>query len=325
MNFFSPIIAHNPFFLVAVLILSIFIIWKSSNWLVDSACSIAFRLSVSPLVIGLTIVAIGTSAPEFAVSIGSALKGNTDIAVGNIFGSNIFNLGFILGISAIFSNIKTNWQTVYQSGGFLVLSVGLIYFLIFGFSTELKSGYLSPLSSIFMLLLLISYTFFLYLKKESTNENPKRILKGSPLCDILWLVLGLVGVMLGAHFLVESSINLGKLVGLSDWIIGITIVAIGTSFPELVISIAALLKKEKSIVIGNLIGSDLFNILGVLGVAGIVSQGVILSPAIQFSFIILFLNLIIVFFFLRTSWKLSTWEGIVLILIACFRYLFNFS
>ena len=325
MNFLSPTITHNPFFLTAILLIAIFIIWKSANWLIDSACSIAFRLSVSPLVIGLTIVAIGTSAPEFAVSVGSALKGNTDIAVGNIFGSNIFNLGFILGISAIFGNIATNRQTVYQSGGFLIFSVGLVYFLAFGFSAKLTSGYLSLLSSIFMLFLLVFYTSFLYLKKESTVTKPEKIMKNSALGNVLWLVLGLIGVVFGAHFLVESSVNLGKLVGLSDWVIGITIVAIGTSFPELIITIASLLKKEKSIAIGNLIGSDLFNILGVLGVAGIVKQGIFLSQTTHLSLIILFLNLLIVVFFLRTSWKLSTWEGVALILIAISRYLFDFS
>ena len=323
MDFFPPFLANNPIFLVIVLITSISLIWKSAGWLVDSSCNIAFRLSISPMVVGLTIVAIGTSAPEFAVSVGAALQGNTEIAVGNVFGSNIFNLGFILGIYAIFGNITTDRQSLYQSGGFLIFSVGLFYFLAFGFPNgKLNSGFLSLFSCIVMITILILYIFFLYWKKNSNLEIdiPPTLQKNNIWREIFYLLLGLIGIIISAHFLVESGSNLGRLAGLSDWVIGITIIAMGTSCPELVITIASLIKKKKSIAIGNLIGSDIFNILGAIGVAGIINQGIFLSPDIHFSLIILFFNLLLVVFFLRTSWKLSTWEGIILIIISFFRY-----
>lgn len=326
MHYLPIAIQSNTFFLLLVLVLSIITMWKSAVWLVDSACRIALKLSVSPLVIGLTIIAIGTSAPEFAVSLQAALQGNPEIAIGNVFGSNIFNLGFILGIGAIFGNLTTDKQTVYHTGGFLIFGVAIFYLFCFGLPTSISEGYLSTTLSVFMLVMLICYIFFLYFQKKPskkiTKEDSTQQFRWN---DILLLLAGLGLIILASHFLVTSGSLLGKKAGLSDWIIGITIVAIGTSCPELVTTLVAISKKKQSVAVGNLLGSDLFNLLGVIGVAGIASKGIPMLAITNFSLLILFFNLLLVVFLLRTGWKLRTWEGFLLVFISILRYILDFS
>jgi cation:H+ antiporter len=326
MLYLPAVFSDNIVFLLLVLVLSVAIMWKGANWLVDSASAIALKLSVSPLVVGLTIVAIGTSAPEFVVSLQAALQGKPEIAVGNVFGSNIFNLGFILGIGALFGSIRTDKKTVYQTGGFLIFSAAAVYFFSFGLPSSLSAGYLSPVFCIVMIAMLALYVFFLYWKKDPQElpaESEEQ--KNSWSNDCFFLILGLVFTILGGRFLVDSGILLGVKAGLSDWIIGITIVAAGTSCPELVTTLAAIAKRKQSVAIGNLLGSDLFNILGVIGLAGIVSGGIALAPITNFSLLILCCHLFIVVFFLRTSWSLSRLEGFLLIGISIFRYVLDFQ
>ena len=299
--------------------LSIVLLWKGAEWLVDSASKLAQKLGVSDLVIGLTIVAIGTSAPEFAVSISAALDGNPEIAVGNVFGSNIFNLGFILGLGVLFKNLKTTRDTVYRDGSFLVCVAFLVYFLMFGFDFNISTGgYLSPIASAFLIVLLISYIFFLYMKKPDIEDDvPSGDFRVK---DFFWLIIGIALVIFGGYLLVENAVKIGIHAGLDIWIIGITIVAAGTSSPELVTTLVSIVKKKYNMAIGNLIGSDLFNILGVIGVAGVVGKGIQIPAVAHISLLILIANLMVIVFFLRSSWKLVQWEGIILILISLVRY-----
>lgn len=323
MHYLPHALQNSTFLLIFILVLSIITMWKSAGWLVDSACRIAHRLSISPLVIGLTIVAIGTSAPEFAVSIQAALEGNPEIAIGNVFGSNIFNLGFILGIGGIFGNLTTNRQTVYHAGGFLIFSVVAFYFFAFGIPSNISTGYLSTTFSLVMVVMLICYIFFLYSQKKAPLEETSE--QDYHWSDSILLVAGLALIVISSNFLIESSSVLGKKVGLSDWAVGISIVAIGTSCPELVTTIVAITKKKQSIAIGNLLGSDLFNVLGVIGVAGLASGGLIMPAITNFSLLVLLGNLLVVVLFLRTSWRLSRLEGFILIFISISRYILDFS
>ena len=324
MVFLPAFVSNHTFFLIVILGFAIILLWKGAELLVDAACSIATRLAISPLVIGLSIVAIGTSAPEFAVSIQAALEDNPEIAIGNIFGSNIFNLGFILGLGAIFGKITTNRQTVYVAGGFLIFCASLLYLFSFGLpSLKFTKGYLSTTFSFVLILLLIGYIFFLYYQKKTTTV--KIYTKKFHWKDILWLIFGLACIILGGHYLVESSSRLGEQVGLSNWIIGITIVAIGTSSPELATTLMAIAKKKQSLAIGNLLGSDLFNILGVIGVTGLVGKGIVMSQITNFSLTILLLNLLVVVLLMRTNWQLSRLEGCFLVLISFARYILDFS
>ncbi len=317
------VIINNLFFNIAMVFFSIVLLWKGAEWLVDSASKLAQKLGVSDLIIGLTIVAIGTSAPEFAVSVSAALEGNPEIAVGNVFGSNIFNLGFILGLGVLFKNFKITRDTVYRDGSFLFCMVLLIYFLMFGFDFKILSGgYLSPIASVFLIVLLVGYIFFLYMQKSDINND---IPSGNfRIKDFLWLIIGISSVIVGGHFLVENAVKIGIHAGLDIWIIGITIVAAGTSSPELVTTLVSIIKKKYNMAIGNLIGSDLFNMLGVIGVAGVVGKGIQIPAVAHISLIILAVNLMVIVFFLRSSWKLVRWEGVVLILISLVRYYIDF-
>ena len=317
------VIINNLFFNIAMVFFSIVLLWKGAEWLVDAASKLAQKLGVSDLVIGLTIVAIGTSAPEFAVSVSAALDGNPEIAVGNVFGSNIFNLGFILGLGVLFKNLKTTRNTVYRDGTFLVCVALLIYFLMFGFDFNILSGgYLSPNASVFLVVLLVGYIFFLYMKKPDIESG---IPSGDfRIKDFFWLIIGITFVIIGGYLLVENAVKIGTHAGLDVWIIGITIVAAGTSSPELVTTLVSIVKKKYNMAIGNLIGSDLFNMLGVIGVAGIVGKGIQIPAVAHISLLILIANLMVIVFFLRSSWKLVQWEGIILVLISMVRYYIDF-
>lgn len=316
--------------LVAV---SIIFLWKGSDFLVSSASKLAYSWGVSDLVIGLTVVAIGTSAPEFAVTISAVLQGNADISVSNVVGSNIFNLGFILGGTACAHAIVTTPKLVYRDGMFLIAVTILLS--IFLFDRHLLSIFLSDYNSdgtgmalsrvegAILLSLLISYLIFLFVKKEVLDEE--EIDHGKvTLMDGFLLLLGFAGVVGGGHLLVESATGVAKQFGVSDWVIGVTIVAAGTSMPEFATAMMAIVKGKHGMAIGNLIGSDLFNLLGVLGVAGILKESLPVSMEAQGSMIMLVLMVILVVIFMRTGWKLTRFQGLILVVINLVRWIYDF-
>ena len=286
-----------------VLVLSILMLWFGAKYLVDSASRIAGTLGVSELVIGLTVVAFGTSAPEFAVTIGAALKGKADISVSNIVGSNIFNVGFILGAVAIVKTIQTSRRLVYRDGLFMI---GVTFLLLFFFHNLL----LTKVEGIVLISLLLAYLLFLFFKKEALEEEDT-ILEKATWKDFLIFPLSIASIVGGGNFLVDSAVGIARVLGISEWVIGITIVAAGTSAPEMATSLAAVLKEKHGISAGNLIGSNLFNILGVLGLAGILNPLKIDSQGLG-SIAMLSGMMILVIIFLRTGWRLSRTEGIIL-------------
>lgn len=252
--------------------------------LVRGASRVALSLGISPLVVGLTIVAIGTSSPEVAVSVGAALNGQTDIAVGNVVGSNIFNVLFILGASALIVPLLVNAQIVRQEVPIMIGASLLL--LSFGID-----GLISRLDSLLLLLLLVAYIVFLvvqsrrqHLAEQATAGPPSTELGAKPslVLQLLLMAAGLALLVLGSGWLVDASIALARLLGVSDLVIGLTIVAAGTSMPEVATSIMAALRKQRDIAIGNIIGSNIFNILGCLGIAGLVSSsGLPLAPSLM--------------------------------------------
>ena len=254
---------------VTIVLVCVGVIAKGASWLVDSASKIAKRLGISELVIGLTILALGTSAPEFAVSILAALKGSGNIAIGNIVGSNIFNLGFILGGTAIVHSLQTSRIVIVRDGFFLLFGTFLLLFFLWDLTlTRFEGGVLFSL--------LILYLVYLYVKREPLEAEQEM---GKMLWwDPLMLILGLVMVLIGAHFMVESAINLARYMGVSEWVIGATVIAAGTSAPEFATSLAAALRSRYGMSVGNLIGSDIFNLFGVLGVAGIFKKNLFYTP-----------------------------------------------
>lgn len=249
--------------------------------LVRGAGRLATTFGVSPLVVGLTVVAFGTSAPEVAVSVNAALSGNTDIAVGNVVGSNIFNVLFILGVSALISPLIVNAQIIRQEIPILVGSC----LLLFVISADDRIAFTE---SVLLLTALIVYTIFLIVqsRKESqaiqdeyAAENSKTSSWDRPLWVQISLILVGLGLLVqGSEWLVDAAVVFAKLLGVSDIVIGLTIVAAGTSMPEVATSVMAAIKGERDIAVGNVIGSNTFNILGSLGVTGLIAPAGILVP-----------------------------------------------
>jgi len=298
-----------------ILIISILFLWKGAGALVESASRIAEKFGVSDLVIGLTVVAFGTSAPEFAVTINAALNKQADISVGNIVGSNIFNLGFILGTVAIFKAIKSDRKLVYRDGIFMILVTFLLLFFFY-------DNQLARYEGIILMSILAAYLIFLFINKESL-EDEEILHEEATWKDVILLPASIAIVIAGGHLLVSSASLLARTAGISEWVIGVTIVAAGTSAPEMATSLAAVMKGRHGMSAGNLIGSDLFNILGVLGLAGTINPMTI-NPNAYSSLLMLSGMVILVIFMLRTGWRLSRPEGAILLCIGLARWIMDF-
>lgn len=303
------------FFDVLIIVACIGGLWLGGNWVVDSATRIARKLGLSDLVIGLTVVAIGTSAPEFAVTVIAALNGQSDISVGNVVGSNIFNLGFILGGLALFRGIATSPKLVWRDGSVLIGTT----LLLLWFLNDLA---LSQAEGITLLLLLLLYLSFLIFKKEASEEE-------IPDGDFRWqdvplFVVGIVVIVGSSHFFVEAATEIALALGVSEWVIGVTIVAMGTSAPEIATSLVALLRGQHGLSAGNLIGSDLFNLMGVLGLAALLQPMTVTASAYS-SVLVLVAIVTGLVLMMRTGWQLSRWEGGLLLAVTIVRWIVDFS
>tara|TARA_B100001167_G_scaffold45763_1_gene26317 strand:+ start:358 stop:1254 length:897 start_codon:yes stop_codon:yes gene_type:complete len=296
-------------------------LWKGAEWLVDSAAEIAHTLHVSDLVIGLTVVAFGTSAPEFAVTISAAFSGQSEISIGNVIGSNIFNLGFILGGTAVIRPISTSPKLFNRDGLYLLISTSIIFFMFFGLDGWTPSDAYSKTEGGFLFLMLIGYILYLFLKKEPVEETHPH---SATWLSYIYFIVGLISIVAGGHLMVTHASNVARYLGVSDWIIAVTIVAAGTSAPELATSITAALKGRHGIALGNLIGSDLFNLLGVLGLAGIINPTMI-EQEIYFSVFNLIMMVGLVLLMIRTNWRISRIEGGILVVINLIRWYFDFA
>ncbi len=257
-----------------------------ADLLVRGASKLALSFSISPLVVGLTIVAFGTSAPEVAVSVGAVLNGQTDIAMGNVVGSNIFNVLFILGVSALITPLVVNVQLIRQEvpimigASLLLLALGL-------------DGRLDLWDGALLLSLLLAYTVFLVLqsRRETQAARDEYAQENKPANPGAWdsrlpaqlalIAVGLLLLVYGSEWLVTAAVSFAKAMGVSDLVIGLTVVAAGTSMPEVATSITAAIKGERDIAVGNVVGSNTFNILGCLGVSGLVAGGMPAGDALQ--------------------------------------------
>ncbi len=302
---------------ILIIIASIVALAYGATLIVEASARMARRLGISELIIGLTIVAIGTSAPEFAVTISAAMSGQANISIGNVVGSNIFNLGFILGSVVAVRAIATTPKIVYRDGGMLI---GATLVLLF-FMRDLQ---LQVIEGAILMFLLLAYLVFLFTQREvDLEEIPEGDFRWR---DIPLFLVGLTMIVLGGDFLVESATEIARFLGLSEWVIGVTIVAAGTSAPEMATSLIGVLRGHANISIGNLIGSDLFNLLGVLGLAGLIqTQPMIIDSEGLSSLMLLSGMVIFVVILMRSGWRLSRWEGVMLISINVLRWIFDFS
>jgi cation:H+ antiporter len=298
-----------------IIVATILGLWWGAVWVVEAASRIAKRLGISELIIGLTVVAMGTSAPEFAVTVGAALKGQGDISIGNVVGSNIFNLGFILGGVALVRAITTSRSLVYRDGTVMIGITFLLLFFLRDLTMDRWEG------GILFLLLFIYIGYLIYSREPLEEDIPEGDFQWM---DIPRLLAGLALIVTSGHYLVESASSLARAVGVSEWVIGVTIVAAGTSAPELVTSLIAILRGHYGISAGNLIGSDIFNLLGVLGLAALLKPMSIDSSAYS-SLYILSGMVIMVVIMMRTGWKLSRWEGGILVGINIIRWIMDFQ
>ncbi len=255
-----------PFFLVAAGFVSLIF---GANWLVNGASALAKKYNISDLVIGLTIVAFGTSAPELVVNSIASVKGYSDIVLGNVIGSNNFNLFIILGLSGLILPIKVQTSTAWKEIPISLFVSVLLLFLLNDFVFT-GTSYSSRLDGLIMLVLFCLFLYYVFnqMKTDSqtvAKENQKSALK-------IWglICIGLAGLILGGQLVVVKSVEIANTLGISEKIIGLTIVAAGTSLPELVTSIVAATKKNSDIAIGNVIGSNVFNILLILSVSSII-------------------------------------------------------
>ena len=301
--------------LTAVLIGLILLVYGADRF-VYGAAGTAHALGVSPLIIGLTIVGFGTSAPEILVSATAAINGNPGLGYGNAIGSNITNIALVLGITAIVMPLQVNSQTIRRELPALILVSILAYLLVF-------DGYISLFDSIALLAGMIMLLGILAviakrehkgdpIDAEFSDEIPANLTVGK---GFFWLTVGLILLLGSSNLLVWGAINIARAFGVSDLIIGLTIVAIGTSLPELAASITSAIKKEHELILGNIIGSNMFNLLAVMGIAGVISPGEFPADAISRDMPIM-LALTGIMFLMIYGWKgpacISRLEGTIL-------------
>ena len=275
--FLSFLVFDNMVLNILVLLVGMFFLIKGADWFVDGASNIAKKMKIPSIIIGLTLVSMGTSAPEAAVSISAALKGLDASSVGNIIGSNIFNTLFILGASAIFTPLAISKDMKKYD---IPIMIGIYVILILcGF--VITPGKLDLVESIIFILLFASYIAFLILRAKKTNkenevneikEDIKEEKKISIVKCIILTIVGLAGIVGGGTIVVNSAEAIAKAAGMSDLLVGLTILAVGTSLPELVTSIVASIKKESDIAVGNVVGSNIFNVIFILGASSTISR-----------------------------------------------------
>lgn len=249
---------------ILLLISGFFILVYGAHILVDGATALARRFHIPEIVIGLTIVACGTSAPEAAVSISSVITGSSAVGVGNILGSNIVNILLILGLSGLIADLSVKKNTVLYEIPFLSLVSFILLVMGWKYGVISRSG-----AMLFVLLFLAFLTYLYFISKNEKTEKPEKI--KMPLWKIgVFIVLGIVALIYGAKMVVDSATEIARFLHVSERVIGLTMVAFGTSLPELVTCIVAAFKRRSGIAIGNIVGSNLFNILFVLGITGLI-------------------------------------------------------
>jgi len=313
-----------PFYLLILLCLIGFVLlYFGAEWLVKGSSSLAKSLGVTPIVIGLTVVAFGTSAPELVVSLVSSLKSKAMIAVGNVVGSNICNIALVLALSAVFHPIRCS-RSVLRLDIPIMLGVSVYVFIISSNST------IGRLEGAILIGGIIAYTFFnYYMTRKIATNSPQGTLAaiGSGLNEIgfitsrprqvLLILVGIAGVVVGARIVVDNAVEIMGILGVSEKFIGLTIVAFGTSLPELATSVVAAVRGEMDISIGNLIGSNVFNLMAVLGAASLVRPipipGGFIESGLWFDYLVMICISFLPWFMMRKDLTISRNNGVVLL------------
>ena len=300
-----------------------YLLWQGAELLVDAAARVAMRMGISELVVGLTIVAMGTSAPELAVSVSAALGEQGDVALGNVVGSNIFNLGVVLGSAALLVPLKLNQTVIKRDGPLLVLgTLALFYFLEDGQIARYEAGIFVGTMACYLL-----YLAFHRGSEETDEDEDIGDLEGHSMgMDALKVLVGLIMVIGGGKLLVMTAVALAEAVGMTPWLISVTIVAAGTSAPEMVTTLAAVRSGRQGMAIGGLFGSDIFNVLLVLGVAGVVAPMDFAAetlPEMRESVLIMVGVIIGTLLLFRVRGQLARGGGILILCVAVLRWILS--
>jgi cation:H+ antiporter len=276
--------------------------------LVRGSVGIAQRLAISPLLIGLTVVGFGTSMPELLVSIEAAWRGVPDIAVGNIVGSNIANIALIMGITALVWPIRVSGATLRRDTGVMILAaVALV--------PVFMTGQIGRPAGVMLLAGLISYLVWAYLRPgDIAQDDALSVEKPKALISVLWVIAGFVALLFGARFLVDGAVSIARDAGLSEAFIGLTIVAVGTSLPELATSVVAAFRRQSEIAIGNVIGSNIFNVFGILGVTAVIQPIPVASRFISFDLPVMIALSLVITALLLTRPVIGRVTGIVFLI-----------
>ena len=308
---------------VALLIIGFVLLIKGADWLVDGASSVASNFKVSKLLIGLTIVAFGTGAPELAVSFSSLINGSTDILVGNVIGSNIINVLLLIGIAAVIRPIKVQKDTVSKELPLLLLiSTALIILLL---DVNLAEAVINTFSRADAIICLLFFCIFLYYLFSLARKNKKEAKKvEKPKYKIgksfLFVILGLVGVVGGSQLVVNSASIIATTIGISERIISLTIIALGTSLPELVTTVMAAKKGESDLLVGNIVGSNIFNICIVLALPVAFAGGITPNNFEVIDLTMLVISSVLLCFLARRDHKITRTDGFLMLAIFLLYY-----
>ena len=302
---------------VLLIIVGVAMVLFGADRLTEGASELARRMHMSELVIGLTVVAFGTSMPEFVISLTSALKGSTDLAVGNVVGSNIFNTLLIVGISALVAPIAIKRESIRRDCPFGILaSVILIILCLDHFSPIIKGNTISRIDGIILLVLFFAFMYFTLRGSKNTDSSETSETK-KPLSlkiAIIYFIAGLGLLIWGSDIFVDAAVKVAQALNVSESVIGLTIVAFGTSLPELATSVVAAKKGKSEMAIGNVVGSNVFNILWILGATAVVCPlGINGITIIDLSMMLV--SMVMLWLFSYTKYKVERWEGLMLTMV----------
>lgn len=292
-----------------LLFFGLLLLFVGGELLVRGSSSLAISIGLTPLVVGLTVVAFGTSSPELVVSIQAALKGNSAISIGNVVGSNIANIALILGLSAVIRPVTVQSTAVLREIPFMIFVSLIFSILVFFRHIAFLAGFL------FISLLILYIIFSIYNSKKGASQEMIEPIKTkySILISTLFVILGLIGLAFGSDLFIEGSVKLARILGASEFLIGLTVVAVGTSLPELVTSIVASVKKESDILVGNIVGSNIFNILAIIGIAAMITT-INLSQTNMIDLLVMMFFSVIIFPMSILNKLISRREGVLLLI-----------
>lgn len=300
-----------------LLVVGLIILVAGGEFLVRGASSIALRVKISPLVVGLTIVAFGTSAPELFISVQSALEGSPDLAMGNVVGSNICNLALVLGCTALIFPVPVHRDSIRIDWPMTIGSSVLLYLLVQDFM-------ISAIEGTFFVICLAVYTTLIIIKSRRENHKGEEILEEADLpetpsksswLDLAFIILGTLGLAFGSDWFVDGAKSLAISFGVSERVIGVTVLALGTSLPELVTATVAAFRKATDIAIGNLMGSNIFNILSILGITSVIQPIAVNQKIVSDDMLWMLGITVIIFPMMYIKRKITRIEGLVLLLI----------